>query len=148
VTVDEALALARSYGVKVTLEGNDLALEADTSPPPSVLAVLGRGKWDIVAALRSREAEERRRRVTQWVADNFTASPAGVCAHCGGGPRSEDQFVLLFVGNDRGEVHASCHPAWLAEREAEAGRALGLEPEPARRSAEANDWSAMMAGTE
>jgi hypothetical protein len=125
VTVDEALALAHSYGVKVTLEGNDLALEADTSPPPGVLAVLGRGKWDIIAALRMRQAEQRSL-ITHWVNDNFTSSPAGVCARCGDGPRSEDPFVLLFVGNDRGEVHSSCHSTWLAEREAEACRALGL----------------------
>ena len=126
VTVDDALKLARDYGVRVTLDGNDLALEADAPPPPRILAILGRGKWDIVAVLRQREAEERRR-IVQWVNDHFTSSPPGVCAHCGGGERAEDPFVLLFVGNDRGEVHASCHSTWLAEREAEARRALGLE---------------------
>jgi hypothetical protein len=127
VTVTEALQLARSQGVEVTLDGDDLVLEAEAAPPPRLLAILGRGKWDIVAALRLREAEERRR-VIQRIADNFTPSPPGVCAHCGDGPRSEDPFVLLFVGNDRGEVHASCHSAWLAEREAEARRALRLDP--------------------
>jgi hypothetical protein len=127
VTVDDALKLARDCGVRVTLEGSDLALEADAPPPNGLLAILGRGKWDIVAALRLREAEERRS-IVQWVNDHFASSPPGVCAYCGDGPRSEDPFVLLFVGNDRGEVHASCHPAWLAEREAEACKALGLEP--------------------
>ena len=58
-----------------------------------LLAILGRGKWDIVAALRLREAEERRR-IVQWVNDHFASSPPGVCAHCGDGPRSEDPFVL------------------------------------------------------
>ncbi len=90
-----------------------------------LLAILGRGKWDIVAALRLREAEERRR-IVQWVNDHFASSPPGVCAHCGDGPRSEDPFVLLFVGNDRGEVHASCHSAWIAQQEAQARSALGL----------------------
>ena len=83
MTVDDALKLARDCGVRVTLDGNDLALEADAPPPPRLLAVIGRGKWDIVAVLRQREAEERRR-IIQWVADHFTSSPAGVCAHCGG----------------------------------------------------------------
>jgi hypothetical protein len=129
VTVDEALNLARSHGVKVVLEGDSLHLEADAPPPPRLLAVIGRGKWDIVAVLRQREAEERRR-IVQWINDNFKSSPVGVCAHCGDGPRSEDPFVVLFVGNDRGEVHASCHPAWLDEREAEACRALRLEARP------------------
>jgi hypothetical protein len=127
MTVDEALRLARSYGVEVrlTCAGNALRLESDAPPPPGLLAILGRGKWDIIAALRLREAEERRR-IVQWVADHFTSSPPGLCAHCGNGPRPDDPFVLLFVGNDRGEVHASCHSAWMAQREAEARSALGL----------------------
>jgi hypothetical protein len=127
VTVTEALELARLQGVEVTLDGNNLVLEAEAAPPPRLLAILGRGKWDIVAALRQREAEERRR-IVQWVNDHFTSSLAGVCAHCGGGERLEDSFVLLFVGNDRAEVHASCHSAWLAAREEEARRALRLYP--------------------
>jgi hypothetical protein len=125
VTVTEALQLARSQGVEVTLDGDDLVLKAEVAPPPRLLAILGRGKWDIVAALRLREAEERRS-VVQWVSNHFASSPPGVCAHCGDGERSEDPFVRLFVGNDRGDVHASCHPAWVAEREAEACRALGI----------------------
>ena len=127
MTVTEALQLARSQGVEVTLDGDDLVLQAEAAPPLGLLAILGRGKWDIVAALRLREAEERRR-IVQWVNDHFASSPPGICAHCGDGLRSDDSFVLLFVGNDRGEVHASCHSAWLAEREAEARRALRLDP--------------------
>ena len=127
MTVTEALELARSQGVEVTLDGDDLVLEAQAAPAPGLLAILGRGKWDIVAALRLREAEERRS-IVQWVNDHFASSPPGVCAHCGEGPRSEDPFVLLFVGNDRGEVHASCHSAWREAREAEARRALRIDP--------------------
>jgi hypothetical protein len=127
VTVDDALQLARDHGVQVALDGNDLALEADARPPEKLLAILARGKFDIVAVLRQRRAEDRRR-VVEWVNDHFAASPLGVCAHCGEGPRLEEPFVLLFVGNDRGEVHASCHSAWLAEREAEARRALRIDP--------------------
>ena len=128
MTVDDALGLARSFGVKVTLDGDDLALEADAEPPQGLLAILGRGKFDIIAALRQREAEEHRRRIVQWVNDHFASSPTGVCAHCGEGPRPDDPFVLLFVGNDRGEVHGSCHAAWIAERESEARRALRIDP--------------------
>ena len=62
----------------------------------------------------------------RWINDHFTSSPAGVCAHCGDGERADDPFVLLSVGTDRGEVHSSCHPTWLAEREAEACSALGI----------------------
>jgi hypothetical protein len=125
VTVTEALQLARSQGVEVTLDGDDLVLKAEVAPPPRLLAILGRGKWDIVAALRLREVEERRS-IVQWVNNHFASSPPGVCAHCGDGPRSKDPFVLLFVGNDRGEVHGSCHSAWIAQQEAQARSALGL----------------------
>jgi hypothetical protein len=126
VTVTEALELARSQGVEVTLDGDELVLKAEVAPPSRLLAILGRGKWDIVAALRLREAEERRS-IVQWVNDHFAASPPGVCAHCGEWPRLDDPFVLLFVGSDRGGVHSSCHSTWLAEREAEARRALRLQ---------------------
>ncbi len=68
MTVTEALQLAQSQGVEVTLDGHDLVLKAEAAPPPLLLAILGRGKWDIVAALRQREAEERRR-IVQWVND-------------------------------------------------------------------------------
>jgi hypothetical protein len=119
MTVEEALELARRHGVNVMLEADSLHLEADAPPPHGLLAILGRGKWDIVAVLRQREAEERRA-IVRWINDHFTSSPAGVCAHCGGGARLEDPFVVLFVGADRGEVHGNCHSIWLAEREAEA----------------------------
>jgi hypothetical protein len=126
VTVTEALELARLQGVEVTLDGDDLVLKAEAAPPPGLLAILGRGKWDIVAALRLREAKERRS-IVQWINDHFISSSPGVCVHCGDGERVDDNFVRLFVGTDRGEVHGSCHSTWLAERAAEARRALRLQ---------------------
>ena len=127
MTVEEALELARRHGVNVMLDGDSLHLEADAPPPNGLLAILGRGKWDIVAALRLREAEERRR-VIQRIA--FTPSPPGVCAHCGEGARVADPFVLLFANDDRADIHSSCHSAWWAKREAEARSALGLGIRP------------------
>ena len=129
MTVEEALELARRHGVNVMLDGDSLHLEADAPPPNGLLAILGRGKWDIVAALRLREAEQRRR-VIQRIADNFTPSPPGVCAHCGEGARVADPFVLLFANDDRADIHSSCHSAWWAKREAEARSALGLGIRP------------------
>jgi hypothetical protein len=127
ITVDDVLRTAQSAGVIVVVEGYDLVLEHDDDPPLNLLAMLRHYKPELVSALRMRQAEQRSL-INQWVADNFTRTPAGVCAHCGSGPRSEDPFVLLFVGTDRGEVHASCHSAWLAEQEAEARRALRIGP--------------------
>ena len=126
MTVDDVLRMANSAGVTVLVDGYDLVLEHDADPPANLVAMLRHFKRELVSALRMRQAEQRSL-IMQWVNDHFTSSPPGVCAHCGDGQRSEDPFVLLFVGNDRGEVHASCHQAWLAEREAEARKALGLE---------------------
>ena len=126
MTVTEALELARLQGVEVTLDGDDLVLKAEAAPPPGLLAILGRGKWDIVAALRLREAEERRR-IVQWVNDHFTSSPPGVCAHCGDGPRSRGpvrpavrrkrsgrgaRLMSFSVDSAAGGRSAQCARAW------------------------------------
>jgi hypothetical protein len=126
MTVDDVLRIANSAGVTVLVEGYDLVLEHDADPPANLVAMLRHFKRELVSALRMRQAEQRSI-ITQWVNDHFASSPAGVCAHCGDGERADDPFVLLFVGNDRGEVHASCHGPWLAEREADARRALRLQ---------------------
>ena len=126
-TVDEVLRVAESAGVTVLVEGYDLVLEHEADPPPNLVAMLRHYKPELVSALRMRQADQRSL-IIQWINDHFASSPPGVCAHCGDGPRPDDPFVLLFVGNDRGEVHASCHATWLAEREAEARRALRFNP--------------------
>lgn len=125
-TVDDVLRVAESAGVTVLVEGYDLVLEHEAAPPPNLVAMLRHYKPELVSALRMRQADQRSL-IIQWINDHFASSPPGVCAHCGDGPRPDDPFVLLFVGNDRGEVHASCHPTWLAEREAEACSALGID---------------------
>ena len=128
-TVDDVLRVAKSAGVHVLVEGYDLVLEHEADPPPNLVAMLRHYKPELVSALRMRQAAQSSL-ITQWVNDHFVSSPSGVCVHCGEGPRSEDPFVVLFVGNDRGEVHASCHEAWQAERKREAMTALGFEVGP------------------
>jgi hypothetical protein len=134
VTVDEALELARRHGVRVALNDNSLSLEADMAPPAEVVAAFKADKSAILGELRLRQALERQRReeverrdITRWINNHFISSPPGRCIHCGGGPRANDRFVLIFVGSDRADVHAACHPLWLAERERAARSALGLE---------------------
>jgi hypothetical protein len=127
MTVDDVLRMAKTAGVTVLVEGYNLVLEHDDDPPANLVAMLRRFKPELVSALRMRQADQRSL-ITQWINNHFTSSPASVCAHCGGGPRADDSFVLLFVENDRGEVHGSCHSAWIAERESEARRALRIDP--------------------
>jgi hypothetical protein len=67
---------------------------------------------------------DERRALVRWMADNFRSFTPGVCAHCGGGSQSDDTFVILFVGEDRADIHPSCYPRWLAEQESSAGVAI------------------------
>jgi hypothetical protein len=126
VTGEEALELARRNGVKVHLDGDELVLEADAEPLPGLLTILGRGKSDIVHALRQREAEERRW-IVQWINANFSSSSPDFCRHCRRGLKPGDAFVRLYCGDDSGVVHQSCWQAWQAAGDAQARRALGLD---------------------
>ena len=89
----------------------------------------------VPAALAVEALRDERRAIVRWVNDHFRSCLLGVCAHCGRGSREDDPFVTLFVGEDRADLHASCHPAWVAEQEAGARVALGIET-PADISAE------------
>jgi hypothetical protein len=138
MTADEALELARRHGVRVALSDNNLSLEADMAPPADVVAALNATKSAIVGELRLRQALDRQRReeverreITRWINSHFSSSPPGCCIHCSAGPRTNDRFVIIFVGSDRADVHASCHQTWLAGRQAEARKALGLEADSA-----------------
>ena len=131
MTVTEALELARLQGIEVTLDGDDLVLKAEAAPPPGLLAILGPrqvGHHSRNAPAR-REGRVERRAIVRWVSDHFASSPPGVCAHCGGGARLEDPFVvLLFVGKRPGRRCTRIrHSTWLAERgEAGALRSAGI----------------------
>ena len=46
---------------------------------------------------QSAELRPDKAAVQRWINDHFIASPPGVCAHCGGGERAGDPFVIMFV---------------------------------------------------
>ncbi len=113
ISAADALRLARRSGFELRFEGDELVYAAPDYPIAySIIGILRRHKPEIVDVLR-----DERRAVLRWIADNFRSSPLGRCAHCGGGKREDDPFVLVFVGHDRADFHASCHPAWVAEQE-------------------------------
>ena len=123
ISAVDALRLARRSGFKLEVDGDDLVYEVpDDRLAYSIIGVLRRHKRQIVDLLR-----DERRAVVRWIADNFRSSPIGQCALCGGGKREDDPFVLVFVGEARADLHAVCHPIWLAEQEAKAHFALGIE---------------------
>jgi hypothetical protein len=120
----DALMLARRSRFKLEVDGDDLAYEVPDHPVAySIIDVLRRHKPEIVGLLR-----DERRAVVRWIADNFRSSPIGHCALCGGGKREDDPFVRVFVGEDRGDLHAGCYRAWVALRESEARAALSIDP--------------------
>lgn len=118
----DIIRIARAAGAKLIVDGSSLVLEAESPPPPQVFDMLRAHKPEILELLQA-----ERRAVLRHVADHFQSSPLGQCALCGGGSCADDPFVLVFVGEDRADFHASCHPAWIAEQEAKARVALGIE---------------------
>ena len=92
--------------------------------------MLRRSKPELVSTHGVCAKADQRNLITQWVNDHFRlfASRDLRTLRRRRRERTVDIFVaLLFVGTDRGEVHSSCHPAWLAEREAAARRVLRLQ---------------------
>ena len=51
VKAAEALSVARAAGIRVSIDGGDLVLEASAPPPPSVIEQLRASKADLLAAL-------------------------------------------------------------------------------------------------
>jgi hypothetical protein len=122
VSALDVIRIARAAGTKLIVDGSSLVLEGDSPPPPQVFDMLRAHKPEILELLQA-----ERRAVVRHIATQFQSSPPGRCAHCGDGKREDDPFVLVFVGEDRADLHASCHPAWLAQQEAKARVALGVE---------------------
>jgi hypothetical protein len=130
MTVEATLDLARSYGVEVRLNAaqDGLRLAFDDDPPQALVNVLRRAKWDIVALLRQHELDRRRPLIAGWINEHFVSTPPNICRHCGEGAQEDDIFVRLYCGDDSGDVHTSCQPAWREAAEAKACVALGLGP--------------------
>ena len=86
MTVTEALELARSQGVEVTLDGDELVLKAEAAPPPGLLAILGRGNERHLDALRLGQFERFRDRHSRNLhVRRFSAARLGhgpLCERC------------------------------------------------------------------
>jgi hypothetical protein len=122
VSAFDLVRVARAAGAKLSVDGGSLVLEADNRPPQEVFDGLHAHKQEILELLG-----EERRAIVMWINNHFKSSAPGGCVHCGGESHLGDPFVAIFVGRDSADVHASCHPAWVAEQEAEARVALGIE---------------------
>ena len=140
----EALSAARAAGVTVTLNGENLVLEANAEPPQAVLHVLAHHKHAIVALLRSGQngwtAEDWRARwdelrvkaeigafnscIAEWLNRNPSPSPAGCCTWCGKAETPSATVLPFGAGEHHAWLHAECWRAWHQSRRAEATAAL------------------------
>jgi hypothetical protein len=121
MTVDDVLRMAKAAGVTVLLDGYDIVLEHDTDPPPNLVTMFRRFKPELVSAPRMRQADQRNL-ITQWINDHFVSSPAGICAHCGGGARADDTFSPCSSGPTGARCTAHViRLGWLSERPRRAG---------------------------
>jgi len=122
VSAFDLVRIARAAGAKLSIDGGSLVLEADNRPPQEVFDGLRAHKAEILELLG-----EERRAIVMWINNHFKSSAPGRCARCGDDSRLGDPFVAIFVGRDRADVHASCHPAWVAKQETDSRVALGIE---------------------
>jgi hypothetical protein len=90
MTAATALRLAQAANVSVTLDGNDLFLEARCPPPPELLEMISRYKGDVIALLRAGPDEWT---VADWKA--FFDERAGIAEHDGGLPRREAEALAF-----------------------------------------------------
>ena len=109
----DALTAARAAGVHLSVDGDDLVLEAATSPPPAVINLLSGHKAEVVALLRP--AEEG------WSAEDwhvFYDEWAGIAEFDGGLPRAEAEA----------QAFACCVVEWLNHNpeSSPAGRCLNV----------------------
>jgi hypothetical protein len=112
MSVAEALMAARAAGVKLTMDGDALLLEASSRPPAAVLDALSRHKTEIVASLRPR--------TNGWSAEDWHAffeERAGIAEFDCGLPRAEAEAQAL----------ACCVVEWLNRNPVRSppGRCLG-----------------------
>jgi hypothetical protein len=94
----DALRAARAAGIQLGIDGDDLMLEASTSPPPAVIDLLSRHKAAIVALLRPAE--------DGWSAEDwqvFFDERAGIVEFDGGLPRPDAEA----------QAFACCVVEWL-----------------------------------
>jgi hypothetical protein len=122
VSAVDVIRIARAAGANLMADGSSLVLESESRPPQRVFDLLRAHKPEVLDCLR-----EERRALVRHIANHFQSAPPGQCAHCGGDSRQADPLVVIFCGTDRADIHASCHPAWIAGQESKARAALGIE---------------------
>jgi hypothetical protein len=121
---------ARALGVEVTLDGNDLLLEADSEPPAATLEALSRYKAEIIELLRPNE--------DGWSAEDWRLcfeERVGIAEIGGGLPRADAEaqaFECCIVEwlNRNPTPSAAGHCAWCGRAESRDAVVLPYGTEP------------------
>jgi hypothetical protein len=67
-----------------------------------------------------------RTRIARWVASRIVTWASDSCFHCRRPIAYGAKWVELVNDNDRARFHSDCAPAWRAQQEDAARRAMGL----------------------
>jgi hypothetical protein len=138
----KALHAAQAAGIRVSLDGDGLVLEADAEPPQSILDALARHKRAILGLLQPRQcgriaatnggqahskaaSSALESHVIEWLNQHPAPSAPGHCTWCG--RADSPSAVVLPFGTEPGThtwLHAECWPAWQETRKAHAMAAL------------------------
>lgn len=105
----EALAVAGAAGIQISIDGDDLVLQASAPPPAEVLDLLARHKATIVRLLR---AGSDGWSVVDW--QEFFDERAGIGEFDGGLPRAQAQAQAFSccVGE---WLHRAYTPQWVQQ---------------------------------
>ena len=151
----EALKLARTAGINLRLDGDDLVLEAAAPAATEIVDLLRDNKRDIVALLRpglgGRSADEwhnffderaaiaevkcglsRMEAEARAMNRDFVCSPPGQCLACGAAEYAYEAILPFGVQPaGRAWLHSRCWPAWNADRKTQpvaALKTMGIVP--------------------
>jgi hypothetical protein len=133
------LDAVRAAGLRLSVDGTDLRLEAAQRPPDELLRDLKRLKGEILAFLRETPAPIDEDRVVRWLDAHGEASEAGRCAWCGQA-ETPNSVVVPFGTRNHTWLHPECWPAWRSKQRERAKTALrGAGILPARTQEHADD---------
>jgi hypothetical protein len=116
MSATEALAAARTVGIQIRIDGNDLVLEAAVAPPASVIDLLSRYKTAIVRRLRESATEAAlAASKTKELQEVFQFAPTGDPAN--DDEALQERVAIMIESNGWDEVTALREARWQADRE-------------------------------
>lgn len=112
----QVLAAAHAAGLRVSVNGGDLELEAVTPPPEPLLLELKRSKVELLQLLSAQAADRKgKRQIVGWLDAHPEPSEPGRCAWCGWS-ETASSVVVPFGTRTHIWLHPECWGPWRAQR--------------------------------